>query len=612
MSVPPKEERNVEPSRVIAERYETLFELGAGGMGVVYKARDSLLKNFVAIKMLRANDLTPEEFLRFQIEAKAAGNLNHPNIVTIYTFGMDGHLPYMIMEYVEGTSLTSFIKEHGPLTFEEAMPIFAQICDGMTHAHRKGVLHRDLKCSNILLSKKDSGELQVRILDFGIAKIEGEDGSVTKTGLVLGSPRYMSPEQFSGGKLDARSDVYSMGCIIFEVLTGRAPYEAENILALKQLHESAPIPDPQDFCPGRHFSEALKVVMKKALAKTPANRYQKMDHLKAALLSALNNPDSPHGDFRIGMLSPFNAGSKTPLVLAISAVVLILTPLILLRAPADVPKEVVRDRQYSDGVGNLKELTKKEALNYWFPAKVHHNDSKTDEEIRHLKPNRDGVLDLSSSSASDSVMESLPVDLSGVFLDATNVSDAAIEKLVKRCKKLKRVHLLACDNITDKTIDTLAALPLLEDLQISSKKLTARGIEKVGKFMGLVDLGFEGVDIVTDDGARTISQLKKLKKLYLRGTRVTATGIASLQGLHLNILDVSALGLTDAGLLKFKNLDVEDLNLSQNDLTPKALEYLAQFPRLHHINLNRIPSIPIEAIEAFEKRTHIGVTREEM
>ncbi len=612
MSHPQNEEPNVKPSRMIAERYEILSELGAGGMGVVYKAKDSMLKNFVAVKMLRAHDLTPEEFLRFQIEAKAAGNLNHPNIVTIYTFGMDGNLPYMIMEYFEGTSLSAYIKQHGPLSLPEAMPIFAQICDGMTHAHRKGVLHRDLKSSNILLIKKESGELQVKILDFGIAKIEGDEGNVTKTGLILGSPRYMSPEQFAGSKVDVRSDVYSMGCIIFETLTGKTPYEAENILMLKQMHETSPVPDPKDVCPEREFSDALKVVLRKVLAKTPANRYQKMDHLKAALLSALNNPNSTSGEFRLGVLSPFNTGSKTPLILAITIFVAVLTPLIFLRAPADVPKVESRDRQYSDGVGNLKELTKKEAESYWFPAKVHHNDSKTDDEIKRLKPNAEGVLDLSSSSATDSVMDSLPANLKGVFLDATQVSDVAVGKLVKRCKGLKRLHLLACDNITDRTIDILDALPMLEDLELSSAKITPSGIGKLAKFKKLTDLSLEGCKSVTDDGARAIAKLKKLRNLYLRGTKMTAAGIANFQGLHLRILDISALGLTDDDIAKFKNLDVADLNVSQNQLTPKALDYFAQFPSLTHINLNRTPTISIEEIEAFEKRTRIRVTREEM
>lgn len=589
--------------RLIANRYELLSELGAGGMGVVYKARDSLLKNLVAIKMLNTSNLSPELFLRFQLEAKAAGNLAHPNIVTIYTFGMDDDLPYMIMEYVEGTSLSAYLEQNGPMTPEEAMPIFTQICDGMTHAHRKGIVHRDLKTSNILLSFPGAGPPKVHILDFGIAKIETEEGKVTRTGQILGSPRYMSPEQFSGRKLDVRSDVYSMGCIMFETLTGRAPFESDNILTLKQLHETAPIPDPEEVCPSGTFSPSLKSVLRKALAKTPASRYQRMALLKVALLSALNNPDETVGAFRLVMQS-FTAASRRPLIATAMIVALLGVPLLMWKM-SDVPA----DKAPPVSIDAIKHYASDGHEHYWFPSNTHPNEDKT---ARLVKPDQYGILDLAGSTVTDSVLDSVPSDLKGLYLDGTQITDSGLAKVSKRCIGLTKVHLLACENVTDKAIDALVTLGELEELGISTPRMTPEGIKKLAALKAVKYLNLEGNQAVTDEGLAHLSRMKSLAFLNLLGTRVTAKGISALETLHLRSLNLSVLNLKDQDLRHLKNLHVYSLDLGQNPLTGKCFEYLKEFRYVDIVNLKRTPNISVEQIEDFEKHSRITIKREEM
>ncbi len=579
-------------------------------MGVVYKARDSLLKNFVAVKMLRAKDMTPEEFLRFQLEAKAAGNLNHPNIVTIYTFGMDENLPYMVMEFVQGESLSSYIQEHGPLTLEEAMPIFTQICDGMSHAHKKGVIHRDLKSSNILLTFKESEPPVVHILDFGIAKIESDDGKVTKTGQILGSPRYMSPEQFAGKRLDARSDVYSLGCIIFETLTGKPPFSDENILNLKRLHESAPIPDPQEVFPDGKFSASIKHLLRKALAKTPASRYQRMSSLKGALLNALYEPDET-GEFRLAVATTFRAASQRPMRFSTLLIVLLGAPLLLWRILSTDVQPTKPDR-FHGGVSEVTEISRGAVEDFGFPSNTHPNANSTDETAKDVKPDVNGILDLAGSQTTDSIVNNLPTDLKGLYLDGTQISDDGIARIAKKCRQIGKLHLLACPNISDKAMDAISMFPHLTELHISMEKMTSEGIRKLGLLSEVTRLDLQGNPAVTDDSVQYIGRMKSVKYLSLVGTRLSAKGIAKLYPLKLHSLDLTQLRLHDDDLPQFKNIDVDTLNLSQNELTPRALDHLAQFPHVRHILLRRVPDISIEHIEAFEKRSHKSVGREEM
>lgn len=210
----------------IRARYTNVKPLGSGGMGTVYLVKDIVLDKLVAIKVLDAN-LSSQQSMRFQREGKLSGKLNHENIVSILDFGVsEKNVPYLVMEYLPGSSLSAVLEENGPIELNEALSIFISICAGMIHSHKTGILHRDLKPENIIVSGS-SGDRTIKIVDFGIARLTEADGQITQTGAMLGSILYMAPEQ-SIGAASERSDIYSMGCLMFATLTGGATISRRN------------------------------------------------------------------------------------------------------------------------------------------------------------------------------------------------------------------------------------------------------------------------------------------------------------------------------------------------------------------------------------------------
>ncbi len=282
------------PGTVIEERYVLLAPIGEGGMGTVFTAREIGLERVVAIKFLLNSKLdNTNSRARFQREAKILSHVAHPNIVVFYRFGMHlEQVPSMAMEHVEGSSLSSLIYESGRLSVERSLHIAIQICEALEAAHKRGILHRDLKPSNVMLTPSDDSLDRVKLLDFGLARpmTSAEDicqtrrpplgpQQLTQTGFLVGTVSYMSPEQCKGKELDARSDVYALGCLFHELLTGDPPFLADTPVALvfKHIHEDvAPLPS----IGGVRFPEGTESLVLKALSKRPEHRYQSILEMK--------------------------------------------------------------------------------------------------------------------------------------------------------------------------------------------------------------------------------------------------------------------------------------------------------------------------------------------
>ncbi|NOS76926.1 MAG: serine/threonine protein kinase [Nitrospira sp.] len=265
-------------------RYKVLKELGRGAMGVVYLGKDPTIQRFVAIKTMRLDDIDDAEKrqevkTRFFREAESTGRLAHPNIVTIYDAGEEQDLGYIAMEVLEGTTLKHWSRKPNLLPLDKLIPILATVADALDYAHQQGVVHRDIKPANIMITKGAT----VKVMDFGIAKMASS--SKTQTNIVLGTPTYMSPEQIAGKKVDGRSDIFSLGVVLFEMLSGRPPFTADNLSAL--LFAIAYNPHPSIKVIRPDIPPALQQVLNQALEKDPALRFRRAAEFAQELRACL-------------------------------------------------------------------------------------------------------------------------------------------------------------------------------------------------------------------------------------------------------------------------------------------------------------------------------------
>ncbi|HEY9760630.1 MAG TPA: protein kinase [Oculatellaceae cyanobacterium] len=266
-------------------RYEILQVVGSGGMGTVYRATQKFINRTVAVKVLHKGSITNTEVLqRFQLEAQAASKLSNPHIVTVFDSNVSpSGEPYMVMDFLQGESLDDVIKTTGALSAARAIPIFMQACDALSKAHAKGIVHRDIKPSNIMLVKEDNEDDFVKLVDFGIAKmLQGnETPQLTRTGEIFGSPLYMSPEQWRGGTVDERADIYSFGAVMYQALSGAPVFQGNDVLQLAFKH-GQDLPEPLR-AHGVGIPARLEAAIFRALAKEPNERFQKMRDLKQEL-----------------------------------------------------------------------------------------------------------------------------------------------------------------------------------------------------------------------------------------------------------------------------------------------------------------------------------------
>jgi len=292
-------------------RYEVIGELGQGAMGIVYKAKDPLIDRIVAIKTINlslAQEEKEEYEGRFYQEAKAAGRLNHPNIVTIYDVGKSGDIAYIAMEFLQGRELRDVMNDVGLLPVDQVLDIVAQVASGLAYAHEHEIVHRDVKPSNIMMIRDG----HVKITDFGIARM-ASSAVRTQTGMVLGSPKYMSPEQVMGKEIDQRSDIFSLGVMLYEMLTGQAPFNGENVNAIMyQTLNGVPVP-ADTLNPA--VPEMLNFIVAKALAKKLEDRYANAKDFAADLRACRDT--LPRSNQQIDV-SPAGGEKKLPDAISIT------------------------------------------------------------------------------------------------------------------------------------------------------------------------------------------------------------------------------------------------------------------------------------------------------
>jgi serine/threonine-protein kinase len=269
--------------QIVKERYEILEILGEGGMAFVYKARDTQLERFVAIKTLKPNYVNQNTFVeRFRREAQTAANLNHPNIVQIFDWGIDDE-PYFVMEYIEGNTLTSIISKNRTISLSDILFIGSQVSSGLHAAHMKGLVHRDIKPGNIMITPDG----KVKVTDFGIVSLQNEESDITKTGSILGTASYISPEQAQGKPVSIESDLYSLGTVLYELIAGRPPFSGDSPIATATKHLTDKPEKLSTF--RRDLPKGVENAVMKLLEKATYDRYRSAEDLRATLLQQRKN-----------------------------------------------------------------------------------------------------------------------------------------------------------------------------------------------------------------------------------------------------------------------------------------------------------------------------------
>lgn len=303
--------------RLVDGRYQVEQYLGEGAVGAVYRAMDNTHGRIAALKIWHAATLDQQTRARFIREAKALDTLHHPNIVTVYGAGLVDGLPYVAMEFLEGSTLDDLIGEGQAVEVSQAMEISRQMLDALAYAHDRNVVHRDLKPENVFLANDAQGKPRVKILDYGLAKflapeedpLQGK--AITMMGMVMGTPLYMPPEQAAGAKVDLRVDVYAAACVMFEVFSGRLPYLAESHAGLIKAHMMDPIPDLSEALEGQSVAPELQALLARGMAKKPDDRFPTARDMLGALASV---PRTPIGRATPSAQSDFRPDAETEVI----------------------------------------------------------------------------------------------------------------------------------------------------------------------------------------------------------------------------------------------------------------------------------------------------------
>jgi serine/threonine protein kinase len=565
----------IEVGQLLGGHYQVISVLGSGGMGVVYRVKQIFLNTDLALKTIERHQLSDVSIRRFQQEARTAFTLDHPNIIKVHDFGLlDDQTPFLVMEIAEGDTLAERLKKGGPLTVQEALPIFVQVCFGLAYAHDHGVVHRDIKPGNIVLLEDPlSRKVQnVKIVDFGIAKFteheEGEIQSLTRTGEVVGSPLYMSPEQCSGDRVDHRSDIYSLGCVLFESLTGTPPFVADNPLSMMLCHQNEIAPTLKEAALGTEFPRALEDIVATMLAKRPDNRYQSLGVL-AHHLSALERGDS-------GLIPrrPSAQTTKRKPPEKISMHIFTFCGLISVVAIASMiatycATKFYRHRQHRTAV----ERTLQDANTPASMLMLSHAETKAIVDDFLEKP--DDLANKLASPSRTHMLRERDVTVSAQNLNA-----------ISRASWIEYIDFIDSD-LSNKDLGLLSKLHLRR-IDLNSSNFDDDGAKGLSSCKTLERVHANKTHI-SDAGAIDILTLPKLQMLFLSGTRITDKSLAAIAK-HNNLTCLAldrANQITSAGIAALgANTKLEELNLDQTQVDDAALMRLAAVSNLKTVDLS--------------------------
>jgi serine/threonine protein kinase len=596
--------RGLRPGTVIAGQYEYIDTIGAGGMGLIIRARDKTSSEVLAVKLLLYNN-NPTETRRFQLEAKAASMLSHDHIIRIYDFGTseDGY-PYMAMEYLEGVNLSTLIATKGSLDLGEVLYIFDQISAAMSYAHAKGIVHRDIKPSNIMLTGRNRDH--VKIVDFGIAKLLDPDSAeknLTKTGHIVGSPLYMSPEQASGKKIDVRTDIYSAGCVLFHALTGAPPIEGSTAIETLLRHLNTIPPTLSEASLGTRFPQNVEDIVAKMLSKEPANRYQSFQELRADLHQASCNR--------------FLSSREAPRAVLSNKAIFIVLPLISIAvigvtmayfwnlqhqvmrkgkaiAAASITNSLAanKDAKGAQVTGGSDAQKVNEAKVISASTKPKPKEEK--EEKENPDPTMSALIQQFSGDPHDCIDAQVSSGKGEFTLNSTKpkMNDANVEYLVASLSKSTSPIKSLClsgTNIDDDAVLDLSKLKTVRRLDLGNTHVDGNAMKDLVKMSSLEELHLNGLNVRGPDLV-VLAKLKTLKRLDLMNCKnLRGDEYAFLSKLDLDLLYLNNdfnIGPTGLKYIATQhNLSTLSLAFARN-IPGTALNYLKDLPSLHTLDLS--------------------------
>lgn len=522
----------LQPNDVLGGRYRVISMLGKGGMGIVYRVEQVFFNKEYALKTIDKHLLSDATTRRFQHEARATFAVDHPNIVSVHDYGLlDDQTPFLAMELVFGKTLADVLKARIRLSVKEAIPIFVQVCFGLAHAHKSGVVHRDIKPSNIMLidGAVPGTEGSIKILDFGIAKFThheaGEMQALTKTGEIFGSPLYMSPEQCAGTRVDLRSDVYSLGCVFYEALTGTPPFAGENVLATMLMHQSEAVLSLKEASLGEEFPPELEKIVQVMLAKKPEERYQNLG-VAAHDLAALSRGDSSQISV-MNSAQQFTGQDKSTATVTLkkSQMLLQMTGIAILSAVASalITHSLQPSSPQHNSVSKLVEPLPKLTENILTASSGPNYVIGKPELPRVPMDKIDNHTSVVETMKEASIQLSNPRNVSIRLHDCTITRE--VLQFLSRYPRIEALDLMDCE-VSNKDLGLISNLPIAR-ISLITSNFDDVGAEQISKCAEMDTIKASST-FITDKGLKHLAKLRKLRQLKIDNTDVTVKGVSAL------------------------------------------------------------------------------------
>lgn len=558
--------------KVLTERYEIVEAVSSGGWGTVFKARDRNLPRFVALKVLHEHLVYDEGHMkRFQQEAEALTQLRSPYTCIVYDYGLlTDQRPYLAMEFVDGVSLDTLFAKKGAMALDQALPLMQQICEGLLSAHRLGIVHRDIKPGNIMLIKHEDGSQQVKIVDFGLAKLGGtENAGLTKTGDTMGTPHYMSPEQCLGQVLDVRADVYSLGCVFYEMLTGEKPLQGDSSFEVMTKQVNTQV----NFNRDAQLPTWMQALILNMVAKNRDERFASLTEV----LDALNNPKAVK--LRKRRATAKNGWWQKAAV----AVAMIVVTGFAIRGGLTVGKKMAKTKTpvnaYDEKLfqpTDPDEFTDQSLRDVLASGKRYHTFKLSRSKITNSaladlgKKQNLKWLAVSFTQITDKGLQQLPPTIT--YLNAIATDTGASPDGLSHLNKLTQAKLNRT-YVSDPTLEALCKIPTLTTLLLARTQVTDAGIQHLPELPKLKHLSLSETAI-TDASAPALSKLTNLEILALRRTAITDTTLEALSELPgLRYLSLSGCrNITEYGIARLAKIkSLQGLELADVPVRVRAL-----------------------------------------